>query len=374
MLSKPDKPWYDIQNVSEIDTPALVVYPERVLKNIRTAKGMVPDVSFLRPHVKTHKSLELTRLLLAEGITKFKCATIAEAEMLATARAPDVLLAYQPVGPKVLRLRSLVSKYRDTSFGCVVDDVRAAQNLAGAFAGLPASLPVCLDLNVGMNRTGVSPGENALELYQACSKMSGIKVVGLHAYDGHIQDSDPQVRSERCDAAFIPVSRLGDTLRSLGFPVPIVVAGGSPTFPIHARRHGIECSPGTFVYWDKSYLESLPDQDFLPAALVLTRVISRPTADTACLDLGHKSIAAEKDLQHRVHFLNAPNAEALSQSEEHLLIRGPEIAGRQIGDVLYGMPYHICPTCALYERALTIVGNQALGEWRIVARDRSISL
>jgi D-threonine aldolase len=374
MLSRPDKPWYDIQNVSEIDTPALVVYPERVLENIRTAKSMVADVSSLRPHVKTHKSLELTRLLLAEGITKFKCATIAEAEMLAIARAPDVLLAYQPVGPKVLRLRSLVSKYPDTSFACVVDDPHAAKGLAEAFAGQPAPFTVYLDLNVGMNRTGVLPGEKALELYQICSKMSGIKVVGLHAYDGHIQDSDPQVRSERCDAAFIPVSRLRDDLRGRGFPEMILVAGGSPTFPIHARRHGFECSPGTFVYWDKSYLESLPDQNFLPAALVLTRVISRPTANTACLDLGHKSIGAEKDLQHRVHFLNAPNVEALSQSEEHLLIRGPEIDGCQIGDVLYGMPYHICPTCALYERALTVAGNQAHGEWRIVARDRSISL
>jgi D-threonine aldolase len=374
MPSNRDLPWYGIKDLSEIDTPALVVYPERVLKNIRTAKGMVLDVRLLRPHVKTHKSLELSRLLLSEGITKFKCATIAEAEMLALARAPEVLLAYQPVGPKVTRLRSLVQKYPDTSFGCLVDDAGAAGDLAEAFADRPEPFRVFIDLNVGMNRTGVLPDKPARELVKACSALSGIRVAGLHAYDGHIQDSDLQTRSERCAAAFGPVTKLYNDMMQLESSELTFIAGGSPTFPIHARRQHIECSPGTFVYWDKSYLDGLPDLAFLPAALVISRVISRPTLDTVCLDLGHKSIAAEKDLQHRVHFLNAPDAEVLSQSEEHLLIRDRGNNTYQIGEVLYGLPFHICPTCALYERAITVANGHLTGEWRMVARDRSINL
>jgi D-threonine aldolase len=372
-MEQSDHSWYEVENIKEIDSPALIVYPGRVVQNIRTAKIMVKDVLMLRPHVKTHKSREVVLLLLAESITKFKCATIAEAEMLAITGAPDVLLAYQPVGPKILRLRLLTHTYPQTKFSCLVDDIGAARAIADAFAGEAEPLGVFIDLNVGMNRTGILPGEQAVELYAACRKMKGIIPIGLHAYDGHIQDKDPVVRSERCNAGYEPVNVMREKLLRERFAPPIIVVGGSPTFPIHAQREGVECSPGTFVYWDKSYLDDLSDQSFLPAALLITRVISRPTADTLCLDLGHKSVAAEKDISHRVFFLNAPTATAVSQSEEHLLIRVQNPGEFAIGDVLYGLPYHICPTCALYERAKTIVEHKAEGEWRMAARDRRIT-
>ena len=93
--------WYHITNINEIDSPALVIYKDRVIKNISTAISMVGDVNRLRPHVKTHKTKEAAQLMMDAGITKFKCATIAEAEMLAMINAPDVLLAYQPIGPRL---------------------------------------------------------------------------------------------------------------------------------------------------------------------------------------------------------------------------------------------------------------------------------
>src|SRR4051812_14305219 len=95
--------WYDINNITNIDSPTLVIYKERVIQNIATAISMVDDVKNLRPHVKTHKCKEVAQLMIDAGINKFKCATIAEAEMLAMANAKDVLLAYQPVGPKLKR-------------------------------------------------------------------------------------------------------------------------------------------------------------------------------------------------------------------------------------------------------------------------------
>src|SRR5687767_10696148 len=96
--------WYNIQNIHELDTPALVVYPDRIKENLEILKGSIADLNYLRPHVKTHKSAEVTAMMLQAGIKKFKCATIAEAEMLGNEGAPDVLLAYQPVGPKAKRL------------------------------------------------------------------------------------------------------------------------------------------------------------------------------------------------------------------------------------------------------------------------------
>src|SRR5688572_21996037 len=102
--------WYTFENIDELDSPSLVVYPDRIKENIRRMVASIEDITRLRPHIKTHKSAEVCRMMLAAGIKKFKCATIAEAEMLATAGAPDILLAYQPVGPKINRLLSLTKQ------------------------------------------------------------------------------------------------------------------------------------------------------------------------------------------------------------------------------------------------------------------------
>lgn len=152
-----EKPWFQIDTVNELDSPCLVIHPDRVLQNIRTAKRMVRDVQAFRPHVKTHKSPEAVRLLLAEGITKFKCATIAEAEMLARSGTPDVFLAYQPVGPKIFRLRELQKGYPSTRFSCMVDNEETARAIAAAFEHEDLSMRVLIDINVGMNRTGILP-------------------------------------------------------------------------------------------------------------------------------------------------------------------------------------------------------------------------
>src|SRR5689334_20868999 len=119
--------WFTINNIDSLDTPALAIYPERVGKNIQTLVASIDDVKRLRPHVKTHKSAEVTKMMLQAGVTKFKCATIAEAEMLAIAGAPDVLLAYQPIGPKAARLAELVKKYPKTKFSCLIDNLDTAK-------------------------------------------------------------------------------------------------------------------------------------------------------------------------------------------------------------------------------------------------------
>jgi D-threonine aldolase len=364
---------YKIKNIGQLDSPTLVVYPDRVKQNIALAIKMVDDVTRLRPHVKTHKSPDVVKLMRTAGISKFKCATIAEAEMLGMCEAPDVVLAYQPTGPKLQRFIKVIKKYPKTLYACLTDNIATAQAQADAFHANQLEIPVFIDLNVGFNRTGISP-EAAFDLYEACLKMHGIKVAGFQAYDGHLRNPDIKIRTEDANTAFKKVEVLKAQILRGGYKEPIIIAGGSPTFPIHAKRTDVECSPGTFIYWDKGYSDLCPEQAFSPAALLVSRVISLPDATKLCLDLGHKSVASENELAKRVTFLNAPELKPIGQSEEHLVVEAGENHAYKVGDVLYGVPYHICPTVALYERIVTIENGQVTGEWRTIARDRVITL
>jgi D-serine deaminase-like pyridoxal phosphate-dependent protein len=365
--------WYTIQDIDQLDSPALVIFPERVQKNIDRAVSMIGDASRLRPHIKTHKTKEATQLMLAAGITKFKCATIAEAEMLGQCNAPDVLLAYQPGGPKLQRFAALVNKYPSTKYSCLVDNIDAAGKIAAVFLAGGKTMPVYIDVNVGQNRTGIVPGEAAMELYEFCFYTKGISITGLHAYDGHIRNKDFGERTQACNEAFAKVEAMKKELVQKGFK-PVIVAGGSPTYSIHCKRKEVECSPGTFVFWDKGYSDLCPEQPFEPAAVVVTRVISLPETTRICLDLGHKSVAAENEITRRVFFPDAASLNPLGQSEEHLVLEAGAGHSLKVGDVLYGIPFHVCPTIALYERAFTVENGKITGEWKIIARDRKITI
>lgn len=367
-------PWYYIKNIDKIDSPALLIYQDRVEENIRLLKSMIDDPQRLRPHVKTHKTTEVCLLLMQAGISKFKCATIAEAEMLAMAKAPDVLLAYQPAGPKVARFISLIKKYPTTAFSCLVDNNASATAIADAAKANSLEIEIYIDINAGMNRTGIAPGDAVLQLYKDCASLRGLQIKGLHVYDGHIRMQDFEERTLACNEAFLQVENMKVQLIKNGFEEPVIIAGGSPTFLIHAKRGTVECSPGTFIFWDKGYQDLCSEQPFLTAALVITRIISLPDETKICLDLGHKAIASENEISKRVHFLNATDLKFVGHSEEHLIAEAPAGHMYKAGDVLYGLPYHICPTVALYERALLVENSEAKTEWKIIARDRKISV
>lgn len=367
------KEWYLIEDIDQIDSPQLVVYPDRVQHNINLAIQMTGSVDRLRPHIKTNKTAEVVRLMMKAGISKFKCATISEAEMLGMENAADVLLAYQPVGPKMERFISLIKKYPSTKFSCIIDDEMIMEYLHVLAGKSQLIVDVFIDVNVGMNRTGVKP-EDAEVLYLKGSALSNINLRGLHVYDGHFRDKDFATRKSKCDDAFQTIERVEDFILDNGLPEPMIIAGGSPTFPIHAQRLDVECSPGTFVFWDHGYGEICKEQGFIPAALVITRVISKPAPDRICVDMGHKSIAAENDISNRAIFLNEEGLTLVGQSEEHGVISiSPNASGFDPGKVLYVLPYHICPTVNLYDEMVVIENRKVTGSWKVVARDRKIS-
>ena len=373
MTAAHDKPdWFEVANYEEVESPALLIYPDRVEENIRRMIALAGGPARLRPHVKTHKLAPITARLIAAGVTKFKAATIAEAEMCGHAEAAEVLLAYQPVGPNARRLLELVRAFPRTSFSCLLDDLGIATSLSTLAVQDGVKINVLLDLDCGMHRTGIIPDERAAEFYQALFRLPGLNPLGLHAYDGHIHATDPVQREAECEAAFAPVALLRERLRAAGLPVPILVAGGTPTFPFHARRADVECSPGTPVLWDFSYSDDFTDLDFLHAALVITRVVSKPGVGRLCLDLGHKAIASENP-PPRARFLNLPDARFVAHSEEHLVVEVDSAEHWRIGDCLYGVPRHVCPTVALHSGAVVVQGGQAADYWPIRARDRHLT-
>lgn len=362
--------WYILHTENTVDTPALLVYPDRIRKNIEVLKSMIDDPDRLRPHVKTHKSREILRMQLDAGIRKFKCATIAEAEMLGECGAPDVLLAYPLYGPKLDRFMTLVERYKQTKYTALVDNVDAARALSDKAEEHGLCMDVFVDLNVGMGRTGILPGESALELYRLCGELDGLAIQGFHAYDGHVREIDLEQRRVVCQRNFAPVDALVVQLVGEGFPKPRIIIGGSPSFPIYAQYPEVECSPGTFVLWDKGYADTLPEQNFLPAAVLMTRVVSLPSATTICVDLGYKAIASENSLENRVYFLNAPSLKPIGHSEEHMVLEAGADHRFKVGDVLYALPIHICPTVALYDKLLVVENGVVVDEWEVVARKR----
>ncbi len=352
-------------------SPSLIVDRSRLIANLTTMIAIARGADRLRPHVKTHKMPAIVRLLESLGIHKHKCATIAEAEMVASAGGTDVLLAYPVVGPNLARLANLIRHFPETIFRAIVDDPNVAQALSESTRDLPRPLPVLVDLDVGMGRTGIAPDAKAEALYQLLDRLPNLCPDGLSAYDGHIHDLDPLDRARQARPGLEQTLALRDRLLRSGLPVPRLVLGGTPTFPIHAAvdEPGIECSPGTCVLHDVGYLNRYPDLPFNAAAALLTRVISRPRPGRLCLDLGHKAVAADPQ-GARLCLPELPEATIGSQSEEHLVVETPEAEHYPPGTPFLAFPVHICPTSALHRRAYVVENGEKIDEWDVAARDR----
>jgi D-serine deaminase-like pyridoxal phosphate-dependent protein len=152
-----------------------------------------------------------------------------------------------------------------------------------------------------------------------------------------------------------------------------IIAGGTPSFPIHAQRKGVDLSPGTILLWDFGYSTSFSDMDFLHAAVLLTRIVSKPAKELLCLDLGHKAVASEMT-QPRVKLMGIKSYTIVGHNEEHMVIRTNEADKFNTGDHLYGIPWHICPTVDRHENVTIVTNNHASGQWLVSARKRKITI
>lgn len=370
-------PRYRLRDPSKLFSPSLIFYKDLIQHNIQRMIARAGSPARLRPHVKTHKTREIVRMQMKAGITRHKCATIAEAEMVAQVGAPDVLISYPMVGPNIERFLKLIRTYPASRFSCLVDHPKPLQQLADALAAASLEADVLLDLDIGQHRTGIAIGPDAIKLYEKAASLRGVRPGGLHAYDGHNHQEKLEDREHAATPPFDAVLEMRVTLLDRGIPVPRIVAGGTPTFPVYqdVQIDGIELSPGTCVLNDHGYGSRYADLgDFVPAAILLTRVVSRPAANRITLDLGHKAVAGDPPAGKRVRILNLGDYREATHNEEHLVLETPDAAQYEPGDIFYAMPTHICPTCALHKFAYVASEGEVTEEWTIASRDRVLTI
>lgn len=361
---------YRIVSADKIPTPNLVVYRELVEENIRSIGEMLGGFARVRPHIKTHKMSRVARMEMEAGIDKFKCATPKEAAMLANLGVTDILISYPIVGAAIERVISLKKSYPGVDLKVIADDMDALRALSGSCAAANITLGVMIDLNTGMDRTGTSSREVALNLGREIISIPGLTFEGLHAYDGHVGDPDPEVRRRNAMKAIEKAVGIRGLLEKEGLQVKKLVASGSPGFEFTAQVPEVdEVSPGTWIFWDIGYGGEI-SSPFRWAALVLSSVISTTGPDLITLDAGSKAISPDTPIPY-FRALGLPeNVEFVLRSEEHQVLRLPPGTPRPaVGDLFYLVPRHVCTTINLWDEACVIDGGGNFVEtWSVDAR------
>lgn len=365
---------YSFAGADVLISPALVYYRDLICDNIDKAIQTAHGAEYLWPHVKSHKMAEVINICIERGITRFKCATIAEAEVAASCGSTHIVVAYPLVGPNISRFTELTKAFPETHFYAIGDNIEMLSLLGKTAQSSAGNVDVLVDVNMGMNRTGVSLAELPA-FCNSCSAIPGITLSGLHCYDGHRTEHDYEIRKNHVDELNKTLMDLYHTIGKEHPSCSTIILGGSPSFPCHIDFPGAFFSPGTILIYDHGYSKKFPDLPYTPAAAILTRVISCPGNGIFTLDLGYKGIAADP-AGTRGLLLGLDNYEELFQSEEHWTFRmkeGYENDCPKVGDIFFVIPTHICPTSALYSSAVVVDKGNIVDNWTVSARNRQIT-
>lgn len=349
-----------------VDTPALLLDAAALKANIqRMADFFSKRHCKLRPHFKSHKCTTIAKLQMNAGAIGITCAKLGEAEVVADAGIRNILIANQIVGP--LKIRRLIELCRRAEPMVAVDSVDNVKMLSELAAAAGIVVGVLVEVDIGMGRCGVAPGQPAVELARLVSASPGLKFQGLHGYEGHCVDLRDE--TERTDKMHISLKALVGTrrlLESSGLRVNIVSGGGTGTYTINGDYDGIdEVQAGSYAAMDWWYGDIRPE--FKQAMSILVTVISRPNPKLIVIDVGRKGVGGEMG-SPRVR--NLAGAQAASWSEEHITITVPADAAIKIGDRIEIIPSHGCTTSNLYSEFVVYQNGQVTGKWPIEGRGK----
>ena len=369
---------YRISDIEDVLTPALVVYPDVISSNIQqTLRLLDGDTNRWRVHIKTAKLEYTLRMMIERGVRNFKCATTLELLVACRSGARDVLVAYPMVGANARRVREIAEAFPQVRTSVLAENEEQVRQWLGTRVG------VFLDINPGMNRTGIeqSHREEVVRLVRAV-RDAGLEFRGLHYYDGQYGGLEERERSAAAHVGYDSLLKLVSEVESSGASVPEVITAGTPTLPCSLAYDGFRgqkfvhrVSPGTVTYNDATSLAQLPAEYKLrPAILVLTRVVSRPRVGVVTCDAGHKAVSADAGVPTCV-VVGHPELTPLSPSEEHLpMAVAGDASGPEVGEALYLLPRHVCPTVNNFDCALLVRNGQNETVEKVTARGREAPL
>lgn len=373
-------PWdekYRVAGSADVLTPALLLYPELIASNVdRTLQLLGGNPDRWRAHIKTAKLAYTLRSLLGHGVSTFKCATTLELLTACESGAKDVLVAYPVMGANARRVQEIAGQFPRVRISVLVETEDQVRQWRGTTIG------VFLDINPGMNRTGIEQGRTAkvVQLIRAVRE-SKLEFRGFHYYDGQYGHTDEPRRTVEARAGYDRLLELVAEVGRQGFHVEEVITAGTPTFPCSFACKGFQqggfvhrVSPGTVVYSDATSLTQLPSEyGYAPAAVVLSRVVSHPSDGIVTCDAGHKSVSADAGVPTCV-VIGHPELTPLSPSEEHLPLEVTSSPAPSVGDLLYLIPRHVCPTVNNFDCALLVRNGEIEAVEKVSARGREAPL
>ena len=353
----------------EIDTPALVIDIRKLERNIAKMASFVDDAGVsLRPHMKTHKCPIISQKQIAAGAIGVTCQKLGEAEVAASSGISDILTTNQIVGER--KVDRLVKFATGTDVKVLVDNRQNVAELDKAAREKGVKLGVLVEVDVGMGRCGVQPGEPTLRLVEFVTHHKALDFMGLEGYEGHAcMIPSFNKREERTLEA---MKRLVDTkelVEAAGFEVEIVTGGSTGTYMITGRYPGVtEIEAGSYATMDKKYA-SVEGVDFDPALTILATVISRPQEGVAIIDAGLKAMSTDFGVPDIISPGEAILAEGLSEEHGKLLLTG-DASRLRIGDKVELLPSHGCTTINLHDQFVITQDDEVKEIWRIEGRGK----
>jgi D-serine deaminase-like pyridoxal phosphate-dependent protein len=368
---------YRIEAIGRVMTPALVIYPEIVDANIQTTLRLLGgDANRWRPHVKTAKLGSIMRRLVEHGITNFKCSTSLELSTVCEAGASDVVVAYPTVGANAARVKEVSEQFPEVDISTLVEAREHIEAWKDSRVGL------FIDVNPGMNRTGIAEDrvDEIIQLARAIRE-AGLVFRGLHYYDGHLSSVRLQERENAAHRGYDHLMEVIKRIERSRIDVQEVITAGTPAFPCTLSYSDFQgatfihrASPGTVVYNDCSSLAQLDaGYGYQPAAVVVSTVVSRPSPGRFTCDAGHKTVSADSGVP-TCAVIGEPRFSPAKPSEEHLPVDVLEGASPSIGDVIYLVPRHVCPTVNNFDHALLVKRGTILDLQIVSARGREAPL
>jgi D-serine deaminase-like pyridoxal phosphate-dependent protein len=358
----------------ELSTPALTVDLDTLERNLnRVAELCRRQGVGLRPHTKTHKTVEVSRMQLAHGAVGLTVAKVGEAEVLAGAGLDDILVAFPVMGDEKLRRLAEIASVRRVLVS--LDSEAAAQELSRAVAAKGAVIGVLVEFDAGAHRCGLDPGPDLVALAKAIEKLPGLKFRGLMSFFGNVWGMPEQRRAE-AERVAERLCRGLAAFRAENMPVEIVSGGSTPSAEFAHLIPGLtEIRPGTYVYNDLNtyYQDACALEDC--AVRVVTTVVSTAVPGRAIVDAGSKTFSSDLlgsgPKSGYGYVVEAPDAPIIKLNEEHGHL---DIAKSQhpfrVGEVVTVIPNHVCTTVNMHDEIFTLRQGEVVGCWKIAARGK----